>query len=96
MPLYEYEDVRTGERIELFRTIANRDRVPAVLKRVLVVGAAPAIGNGLFTGQARDPQCAEAAVPRAFKQLEATMPSDRIARDSGFSVKEIKRAWDFK
>lgn len=91
MPLYEYENLRTGERLELFRTIARRDCVPRQLRRVVSL-----TGRGPFTGRLEDPRSAAVSVPRAFKQLEHTMPRERIERDSGFSVKQIKTAWSFK
>lgn len=90
MPIYEYED-KAGNRVELFRTIERRDKVPAGLKRVVSV-----TGRGPFTGSAQDPTCAEAAVPRAFKELEQTMPRREIERQSGFTTKQIKEAWNFK
>ena len=49
-----------------------------------------------FHGTARDPQCADVAVPRAFCQLEQQHGADKIARDSGFSVNTLKKTWDFK
>lgn len=90
MPLYEYEDAATGERVELFRPIARRDCVPEGLRRVVSL-----TGRGPFTGRARDPQCADVAVPRAFKELEQTMPRAQIERESGFNTRQIKQAWDF-
>ena len=49
----------------------------------------------LYTGRAQDPGCADVAVPRAFRELEDTMPRERIERESGYTVKEIKRCWQF-
>lgn len=91
MPIYEFEDVRTGERVELFRTVARRDEVPKGLRRVISL-----TGRGPFTGQAIDPSSAAAAVPRAFRQVELSgIPREKIERDSGFSVRDIKNTWQF-
>lgn len=94
MPLYDYENAK-GERVELERTIAERDCAPEGFRRVLSTPASSrrAPMSNLFTGQAGDPGEAVRAVPRAFKELEESMPADRIARAAGFSVKTIKRAW---
>ncbi len=58
---------------------------------ILKSGRAPGFRSG-----AKDPQSAEVAVPRAFRQLEQTLPSAEIERQSGFTAKKIKQAWDFK
>lgn len=92
---YVYEN-DAGERLELQRTVAERDNCPRGFRRVMVSPARPRGGpptHGLFTGGARDPGEADLAVPRAFKELEQTMPADRIAREAGFSVNYIKDAW---
>lgn len=47
---------------------------------------------GFRTG-ATDPTLPEKAVPKAFKDLEQKDSAAKIARDSGFSVKQIKRIW---
>lgn len=91
MPLYEYEEIATGNRIELFRTVEQRDQVPENLRRVVSLS-----GRGPFTGSLPDPRSADVAVPRAFRQLEATQPRDRIERECGFTVKQLKRTWNFK
>lgn len=91
MPLYEYEDVKTGQRVELWRHVDDRDRVDKGLRRVIPL----ATGRGLFTGRAKDPTSADVAVPRAFRELEQTMPREQIERQSGFSVGQIKKVWDF-
>ena len=90
MPLYDYERP-DGTRVELFRTVAERDNVPAGLRRVV---SRPA-GRGLFTGHAMDPTDADSAVPRAFKQLEEQMPRREIERQCGFSTAVLRRTWDF-
>lgn len=61
------------------------------LAEILSSGIAPGFAQG-----AKDPQCAEVAVPRAFRELEQTTPASEIERQSGFKAAKIKRAWDFK
>lgn len=61
------------------------------IQDILRSGRAPGFRRG-----AKDPMCAEVAVPRAFRQLEQTLPVREIERQSGFKVKAIKKAWDFK
>lgn len=59
------------------------------LAEILRTGQAP----GFRTG-ATDPTLPEKAVPKAFRQLEQTQSASKIARDSGFSVKQIKKIWN--
>lgn len=61
------------------------------IDEILSSGRAPGFGQG-----AKDPQSAEVAVPRAFRELEQTTPASEIERQSGFKASRIKRAWDFK
>jgi hypothetical protein len=90
MPLYEFEERATGKRLELFRTIRDRDCCPPNLRRVM---ARPScrIGKG-----AQDPTVADQAVPRALQSLEQTMPTSELERQTGFSTKELKRIWKIK
>lgn len=60
------------------------------LAEILRSGVAPGFRRG-----APDPTSAEVAVPRAFRQLEQTVPAREIERQSGFKVKQIKKAWNF-
>jgi hypothetical protein len=60
------------------------------LAEILSSGVAPGIRSG-----AKDPTSAEVAVPRAFRQLEQTMPAREIERQCGFKVKAIKKTWKF-
>jgi hypothetical protein len=89
MPLYDYQN-QAGERRELFRPIHQRDDAPMGFWRVLSVSH-----RGRFTGKQADPTTADAAVPRAFKQLEQTLPREQIEKQSGFSVRELKQTWNF-
>lgn len=58
------------------------------LKEIIVSGKPPGFGS-----HARDPECADVAVPRAFKQLEEQHSAQKIAKDAGYSVSTIKRTW---
>ena len=60
------------------------------LEEILRSGVAPGFRRG-----AADPTSAAVAVPRAFRQLEHTMPLREIERQSGFKAKQIKKVWDF-
>ena len=88
MPQYLYQNRRTGRTVELFRTIEARDTVPDNLQRVFM---APGIRR---SGGTPDPSSADEAVPRAFRQLEDTLPASEIARQSGFTVNKIKDVWN--
>ena len=59
------------------------------LAEILATGIAPG-----FNTKAVDGALPEKAVPKAFKDLENKHSADRIARDAGFSVKQIKRIWN--
>jgi len=59
------------------------------LHEILRTGVAP--GMNLKSG---DPTLPEKAVPKAFRDLEQKHGASRIAREAGFSVKQIKRIWN--
>lgn len=88
MPVYQYEDARTGGVVELVRPVDRRDKVPVHLKRVTVPRRIEVLGVRL------DPGTAAASVPIAFRRLEETVPYREIERQSGFKAEEIKRVWD--
>ena len=51
-----------------------------------------------FKGASIDPECADAAVPRALKALEQTQGADSIVREMGWkptkrNISEIKKTW---
>lgn len=87
MPIYEYHDTNSGRTVELVKPVDERDDVPAHLKRITV----PKRVGALF-GAIR-PTDADAAVPKAFKDLECTIPGGyrEIERQSGFSAEHIKK-----
>jgi len=90
MPIYEYENKLTGKLIELSRPMRLRDDCPKHLKRV-IARTACRIGSG-----AEDPSHAAQSVPRALRECERTMQTSELERQSGFSVKEMKRIWKIK
>lgn len=58
------------------------------LAEIIKTGLAPG-----FNTRAIDPTLPEKAVPKAFKDLEQKDSASKIARDSGFTVKQIKKIW---
>lgn len=87
MPLYQYENTRTGETVELSRSVAQRHKVPNHLKLILVAGH-----GGLNKGTLWE-QDADIAVPRALKQLEAQHGASEIARRTGWSINHLQKTW---
>jgi hypothetical protein len=89
MPLYEYDDLNTGRRVELVLPVNRRDNAGPNLRRVTCpqrVCVTP--------GAIADPHSADGMMPRAFKDLESSGVSAReIERQSGFSREQIKRIW---
>lgn len=59
------------------------------LSEIIKLGIAPG-----FNTKTTDPTLPQNAVPRAFKELEQTQSASTIARESGFSVKKIKKIWN--
>jgi hypothetical protein len=68
---------------------AAKVKTMSKLAEIIKLGIAPGCNT-----KAIDPSLPEKAVPRAFKELEQTQGSSKISRDSGFSVKAIKRIWN--
>jgi len=94
MPIYEYEDRATGERVERFapRPLSLRERYncPPDLMPVISLPGRPKIGRGL-----PDPADADQAVPRAFKETEQQIGTSETTRLSGFTPKQIRETWKF-
>lgn len=64
------------------------------LQEMLLLGRAPGVA-----GLARDPQCADMAIPRALKEIEQTKGADQIVKEMGWkptkrNLNSIKRAWN--
>ncbi|MEO0796307.1 MAG: hypothetical protein AAFX93_14150 [Verrucomicrobiota bacterium] len=87
MPLYNYRNCITGEVEEHFRTIAERDMVPGHLKREFVMPRMQ-----IQTG-APDPDDSDHAAPRALKEIEEKHGADYVARETGYSTKQLKEIW---
>lgn len=91
MPIYQYRD-QMGRVVELRRAVAERDDVPANLRRVTVPARVGLCGS-------LAPICptdADAAVPRAFREYELSGKSaGAIEKETGFSRDHIRRVWNF-
>ena len=87
MPLYEYEDVRTGERVELRRPLCRRDDCPGHLRRVM---ARPAFRMG---AGALDPTAVDVAAPRGLREMEEQMGSRDFEHNLGMSARKLKEIW---
>jgi hypothetical protein len=90
MPIYQYRDTKTGRTVEFQRAVAERDAVDAGLVRITVPERVVCFG---LSSDKPEPGSAVDAVPRAFRQLEQTMPAREIVKESGFSVETVKRVW---
>ncbi|HEX3625142.1 MAG TPA: hypothetical protein VH280_06940 [Verrucomicrobiae bacterium] len=89
MPIYEYENINTGERIEIFKPVRERYNCPPNLLPVISLPARPRMGKeGL-----PDPANADQSIPRAFKETEERIGTGETCRLSGFTAKQIKKAW---
>jgi len=90
MPIYQYLN-SAGGLVELLRTIAERDQVPAGLRRITVPARLAVLGTS--SGPV-DPHSAAGQVPRAYKQLEEKHGAGFL-KESGFSVDEVRETWNF-
>jgi hypothetical protein len=90
MPIYEYEDRVTGKRVEMLKPVRERYEVPPNLMPVISLPGRPKIGEGL-----PDPSRADQAIPRAFKECEQQCGTSETCRLSGFTAKQIRKAWSF-
>lgn len=89
MPLYQYEN-GTGEVLELVRPVADRDCAPPGFRRVTVPQHLALFGT---SNDRKEESSAEAAVPRALKQLDGNTVNAMV-RQSGFSVAKFKEVWN--
>lgn len=90
MPVYQYIDTEHHRTIELIRPVAERDLVPAGLKRITVPQR---VAIGGTSSSPADPTSCEAQVQRAYRDLEQKMPAREIAKEGGFTVERIKDVW---
>lgn len=88
MPLYDFENLTTGERKEFFRPVAARD-IPGwrrlVPERILVHM------HGL---KEPDPINLVAEAEKGFRQAELAHGACEIERQTGRTIKEIKTIWN--
>lgn len=86
MPLYDFIDESTGQKVELLVPIAQRDQVPghrrlAVPPRLNTVGFAEDIHSQAYGAR------------KGLKEMESAYGRDRIVRDTGFSVNQLRQTW---
>lgn len=91
MPIYEYEHRVTGERVELIRPVGKKYDCPPDLLPVISRPGRPKIGKGV-----PNPGDADQSVPRALKETEERIGTGALERASGFSHRQLKKAWDIK
>lgn len=89
MPLYEYWDTQSLQVVELQRSVANRDQVPAHLERVKVPRRVCVFGT---SNQAKDETGAEAQVPAGLKALSNNQVNAMV-KESGMTVDRYKQIW---
>lgn len=89
MPTYQYEDKQTGGVVELTRRIAERDAVPAHLRRITAPQRLTVFGT---TSDKLDPGSADAAVPQALKSLTNT-EANQMIQSEGKGVDYFKKTW---
>lgn len=85
MPLYDYIDSETGRKVELFRTVAERDNVPANLRRI--------IPHSFALLCPPDPYADAKGTQKALYQLEQQLGLPELERQTGFSRKQLKKVW---
>ena len=88
MPVYEYENDKTGEVVETFRQVAQRDLAPKPGFRRVISRTSCKMGEGL-----QDPTNADQAGPRGLKQLEQIHGTSKLEREMGMSAKHLKKIW---
>jgi hypothetical protein len=90
MPLYQYRDIQRGVIVELIKPVAERDMVPAGLKRISVPERLAVFGT---SSDPKDEHSADHQVPRAYRQLEEQTGGREFLKESGFSTDDVKQAW---
>lgn len=91
MPIYVYEEKTTGKTVELFRPVAQRDVVPANLRRIMV----PQTIGYANSSHLREPGV-QTDVPKAFRDYEASGVNWRtIEKETGFSRDRIRSIHNF-
>lgn len=88
MPLYEFEDIKTGKVVEIYRPVDRRDDVPANLRRLISAPAPTVTGFG----NAIKDDTVFAKVPKALAAMDGARAS-AFQKSSGFTTDQIKKAW---
>ncbi len=86
MPTYLYRNTRTGEEVELFRSVSERHNVPKDLKMII------APGHGGVDRKLVSEGDADRAVPRALRQLTNNQVNNMV-KESGFSLDHFRKTW---
>jgi len=90
VPVYQYFDEEKRRIVEFVRPIAERDCVPAGLKRIPIPQRIAICGT---SSSPIDPTSADSQVPKAFRDLEQKIPAREIVKESGFSIEKVKEVW---
>lgn len=86
MPLYEYQDTKSGRSVELVRPVAQRDVVPEGLIR-LTVPTRVCFKCGREFSQAEQ-------VLEGCRKAAANMSTAEFERETGFTANHIKKVWE--
>lgn len=89
MPLYLYENQTTGEILEQWREIYNRDKCPPGCVRVMPDRIS--VVDGQLPEHDPDVQ-----VPKTLRQAELAANAAHVERETGFTAKELKSIWNMK
>lgn len=85
MPLYEYIDTRTNTKVELFRTIAERDNVEPYLRRI--------IPHSFALVMPPNPFADVHGTQKTLAKLEDKLGLAELERQTGFDSKTLKKVW---
>ena len=88
MPLYEFEDIKTGKVIQAYRSVENRDSAPAGFRRI-ISAPLPTV-TGFHNAIKEDTVFAKA--PKALANMDGKR-ADAFLKSSGFTKDQIKKAW---
>ena len=91
MPVYQYEDSRNGSVIELERPVAERDKVPAHLKRFSVPQKLTLVGVGDPSPEPGSDQVKN--IMKGYYKYEQRLGS---RFKSSYSADQVRRAWGGK
>lgn len=90
MPIYEYRNCITGETVELWRHVADRDKVPAHLTRIPSRPATRIAG----VMAADHPENGDASARRGLKELEEKLGGRELARQMNMDLNSVKKTWE--